>query len=101
MGSNPTPSAAFRPEVLLLAHTLAPQVAQIRVNAAAMLLGRGEFGLAESVILPLAGTAHEGAYSAMARSLLAKARARDPSGVDLSFQRPPPREDESARPPRG
>jgi hypothetical protein len=72
-------------EILLLAHSLAPQVAQIRMAAASMLLARGEFDLAERIARPLAGTAHEGPLAVAARALMAKARARDSSGVRFVF----------------
>jgi Flp pilus assembly protein TadD len=88
-------------EVLLLAHTLAPQVPEIRMNAAAMLLARGEFDLAASLIRPLASTAHESGYSGIARALLAKALARDNGGVGLTFTPPPEPAEERAPPPRG
>ncbi|HEX8216377.1 MAG TPA: hypothetical protein VF577_02825 [Allosphingosinicella sp.] len=84
-------------EVMLLAQELAPQVPEIRMNAATMHLARGEFEIAESLIRPLASTAHEGRYSARARELLAKARARDNGGVSVTFAPPPATEGESAR----
>jgi hypothetical protein len=83
-------------EILLLAHNLAPQVGEIRLNAAAMLLARREFDLAEDLLVPLASTAHGNSGSSVARELLAKARARDASGVGVSFEPPP--EDEAAEP---
>lgn len=72
-------------EVLLLAHTLAPQVGEIRMAAARMLLALGDFDLAESLLAPLAGTAHEGPQTAVARELLAKARARTNEGTATIF----------------
>ena len=82
-------------EVLLLAQELAPQVPEIRMNAAAMHLARGEFEIAETLIRPLASTAHEGRYSAPARALLAKARARDNGGVAVTFAPPPATQEDS------
>lgn len=88
-------------EVLLLAHNLAPQVSEIRMNAARMLLARREYDLAEALLVPLASTAHEGWFSAAARELLARARARDNSEVGFSFEAPAADEDEGAQPPQG
>jgi tetratricopeptide (TPR) repeat protein len=75
-------------EILLLAHSLAPQVAQIRMAGATMLLARGEFDLAETLARPLASTAHQGSLAVAARELIAKAQARDSSGVGFRFEAP-------------
>ncbi|HEX9932599.1 MAG TPA: hypothetical protein VGB08_07115 [Allosphingosinicella sp.] len=84
-------------EVLLLAHNLAPQVSEIRMNAATLLLERREYDLAETLLVPLASTAHEGGFSAAARELLARARARDTSGVAPAFDAPAGEDDPRAR----
>ena len=73
-------------EVLLLAHTLAPQVPEIRLAAARMLVAFGDFAVAETLLLPLVGTAHEGPESAPARDLLRQARSRSREGVTVTFQ---------------
>lgn len=71
-------------EILVLAHTLAPQVGEIRMAAAQMLVAIGDFDLAESLLVPLVGTAHEGSLTEPARQLLAKARARSSDGVAVT-----------------
>jgi tetratricopeptide (TPR) repeat protein len=75
--------------IMLLAVQLAPQVPEIRMNAARMLLLRGEFALAERLLQPLASTAHSGEQADSARALLELARARNAEGVELSFDPPP------------
>ena len=79
--------------ILLLAHQLAPQVDEIRMNAAAMLLLRRDFELAEALLRPLTGTAHQGPLAAAARAMLEKARAQDAEGVAVSFE---PEEEEDS-----
>jgi Flp pilus assembly protein TadD len=74
--------------VLLLAHQLAPQVGEIRMAAAAMLMVRGQHQDAIALLTPLASTAHEGPQTEAARALLAKARAGDRS-VPIGFEDPP------------
>jgi hypothetical protein len=75
-------------ETLLLAHTIAPQVADIRLAAARMLLLLGDYELAETILRPLVGTAHEGSSTGLARELLAKARARTNAGVQPWLEGP-------------
>jgi hypothetical protein len=72
-------------EVLLLAHTLAPQVGEVRFAAAQMLVALGDYELAETLLQPLVGTAHEGAHTARARELMAKARSRTNAGIRIAF----------------
>ena len=62
--------------ILLLAQSLAPQVAEIRMTAASMLLAMRDFELAETLLRPLTGTAHEGPLAAAARTMIEQARAR-------------------------
>lgn len=62
--------------VLLLAHQLAPQVPEIRFNAAAILLARGDIDLAEDVLAPLLTDPHDAQGAASARKMLDEARAR-------------------------
>jgi hypothetical protein len=71
--------------VLLLAHHLAPQVAEIRMNAAALLLMRREYAQAEALLMPLASTAHSGELADAARTMLERARRRDNAGVGAAF----------------
>ena len=63
----------------LRAHGIAPQTDVIRLNAAAMLARRERWVEAEALLAPLANGAH--ADNAAARTLLAKVRARDASGL--------------------
>lgn len=63
--------------VLLLAHELAPQVAEITMRAADMLLRRGEFDQAAALLTPLASSAHDSSLASAAREMLRRARARE------------------------
>lgn len=72
--------------IMLLAHQLAPQVADIRMTAASMLLARGDFELAETLLQPLASTAHAGQLAEAARAMLQRARNRDNRGVGVEFE---------------
>lgn len=84
--------------VLLLAQQLAPQVAEIRMNAAAMLLMRGDYGRAEALLAPLASTAHQGELAEAARAMLEQARAHDNRGIGISFEQA---DEEQETPPPG
>ena len=61
--------------VLVLAHSLAPQVSEIRMAAAGVLVQRREFALAESLLLPLAADPHDDRLAQAAQRLLDRARA--------------------------
>ena len=77
-------------EVLVLAHQLAPQVIEISMQAAAVLISRGDVDLAESILQPLASHPHSETLAQEARQLLERARAeRAPST-------PQPRQDPAA-----
>lgn len=60
----------------------------------AMLLLRRDFELAEALLRPLAGTAHQGPLAAAARAMLEKARAQDAEGVAVRFE--PEEEEETS-----
>lgn len=60
---------------LVLAHSLAPQVHEIRMNAARMLVARREYALAESLLLPLTADPHDERIVRDATALLERARA--------------------------
>lgn len=60
--------------VMLLAHQLAPQVAEIRFTAAQMVLFRGENAEAIALLEPLANDPHDSSYANVARALIAQAR---------------------------
>lgn len=62
--------------VLMLAHQLAPQVGEIRMNAAAMMLNRREWDQAVSLLRPIAVNPHDSGMARAARQMLAVAQAR-------------------------
>jgi len=63
--------------ILLLTSSLAPQVEEFRLVAADMLLKRGAFEEAETILAPIVTSAHGGGANAQAARLLARARARE------------------------
>ncbi|HEV2745810.1 MAG TPA: hypothetical protein VGW34_00750 [Allosphingosinicella sp.] len=71
--------------ILLLAHSLAPQVGEISLQAGQMLLRRGKYGEAEALLAPLAASPHAGKFKKAAAALLAKARAREQNAEMLPF----------------
>jgi hypothetical protein len=62
--------------VLLLAAHLAPQVSEIRLSAARLLLARDKFEEAQTMLTPLASSAHRSGAAAEAARLLDLARRR-------------------------
>jgi Flp pilus assembly protein TadD len=68
--------------VLLLAHELAPQVSDITMNAALLLMSRREFDDAEALLLPLAYDPHNASLREAARRLLEQARTHTVPGAD-------------------
>ena len=68
--------------ILLLAHQLAPQVAEIRMNAARQLLARGQVDDAETLLRPLASDPHNSALAQAAQRLLQQARQRSAPGAE-------------------
>lgn len=66
--------------VLLLAYELAPQVAEVGMNAALLLMRRGEFDPAARLLRPLAAAAHNEELAGAARELLRQAEARERPG---------------------
>lgn len=64
-------------EILLLATELAPQVADIRLAAAEMLLLRDRFAEAEALLAPIVSSAHGGSSATEAARLLGLARAHE------------------------
>jgi hypothetical protein len=72
--------------ILLLAHQLAPQVAPITLDTAALLMNRGQFDQAQALLLPLTADPHSRRIAEAARGLLTKARAHEAAGND-SFER--------------
>lgn len=60
--------------ILMLAHSLAPQVAEIGLQAAQLLILRGEYQAAEQVLAPIAASTHHPKGSAAALALMENAR---------------------------
>jgi Flp pilus assembly protein TadD len=61
---------------LLLAQQLAPQVTEIRMNAAGLLIARGDLDLAADLLAPVIADPHDQALAAAARKMLESARSR-------------------------
>jgi hypothetical protein len=61
--------------VVLLAQQLAPQVAEIRLNAAQMLIRRRAFADAIALLQPLLNDPHDRSSSAAAQALIDRAKA--------------------------
>ena len=74
--------------ILLLAQQIAPQAHALRLSAANLLLRRERWAEAEAMVAPLAAHPHAGAIVRSARAMLAKARARDKSGLPGVFDIP-------------
>lgn len=64
--------------LLVLALQIAPQVDEIRLEAATMLMRRGEFGDAENILKPLVANVHSGQRLQRARDLIERARRHLP-----------------------
>jgi hypothetical protein len=62
--------------VLMLAHQLAPQVHEITMNAAALMISRREWDQAAMLLRPLAVDPHDSGMARAARQMLAMAQAR-------------------------
>ena len=62
--------------IMLLAHQLAPQVDEIRLNTASMLIARGDAGEAIALLRPLAASPHNPSLAQAAQRLIDQARAR-------------------------
>jgi hypothetical protein len=63
-------------EIMLLARQLAPQVSELGMNAASLLMMRGNYEEAEAILLPLASDPHSPGLAAAAQRQLALARAK-------------------------
>jgi Flp pilus assembly protein TadD len=73
--------------ILMLAHQLAPQVDEVTMRAANLLMIRDRYPEAERLLLPLASHPHNEGLAAAAGALLEKARAKgkalsEPPGAD-------------------
>lgn len=62
--------------VLLLARQLAPQVSEIAINAATLLMARREYEEAILYLAPLAATPHDSSLAQAARRMMAEAQSR-------------------------
>ncbi len=60
--------------ILALAYQLAPQVTEISMNTAAVLIGRRDYDLAERILQPLASNPHNDELAQAAQELLERAR---------------------------
>lgn len=78
--------------VMLLAHQLAPQVAAVTMNAAALLIGRSgeDDAIAISLLRPLAGDPHNASLAQAAHQLIERAEAH--AGAHPAQDRPPPQQ---------
>jgi Flp pilus assembly protein TadD len=78
-----TTDARFNSEntlnIMLLAHDLAPQVVELSMNAANLLMLRNRQREAEKILLPLASNPHNPTLAAAAQSMLEKAREKGKS----------------------
>lgn len=74
--------------VLLLANQIAPQVQDITLSVANLLLRRGEFTQAQALLAPLAANPHRGRVIQTAIRLHAKAVARDNRDLPPVFPAP-------------
>ena len=76
--------------VLLLATSLAPQVDEIRIATAHMLLLRDRFEQAEALLLPLSGNIHQPNSGGTAAEMLRLARLRERPSDTIVFKLPEP-----------
>jgi hypothetical protein len=76
--------------VLLLAVSLAPQVNEIRLDAAHLLLLRDKFAQAEALLLPLMRSFHDQSEATRLTELLRLARARERPVGTIVFKIPDP-----------
>jgi len=68
-------------EVMLLAHQLAPQVAEITLNAASMLIAHRDNGIAITLLRPLASDPHDSGLAQAARQMIEQASEAPPSSA--------------------
>ena len=81
--------------ILALARQLAPQVVEISMNAATMLIGRRDYDLAEAILRPLAAHPHNEGLAQAASQLLE--RSRQARAALPASDRPQPAEPQSTR----
>jgi hypothetical protein len=68
-------------DVMLLAHQLAPQVAEITLNAASMLIAHRDNGIAITLLRPLAADPHNAELAQAARQMIEVANGGAPSSA--------------------
>lgn len=68
--------------VMLLSHQLAPQVAEITMNAAMLLIHRRQNADAEALLRPLAGDPHNAGLAEAARQMLKQSRPETPAAAE-------------------
>jgi hypothetical protein len=74
-------------EVILLAHQLAPQVGEITLNAASMLIAHRDVGIAVALLRPLASDPHNPELAQTARHMMEEAQA-DVAGAPPAGEQP-------------
>lgn len=77
-------------EVILLAHQLAPQVSEITLNAAAMLIAHRDNAIAIALLRPLAADPHDAELAQAARQMIERAQADAPAHPAPAPSQPPP-----------
>lgn len=87
---NPAMTSENVSNILLLARRLAPQVDEIAVSAASLLMARGQWADAEALLTPLAADPHGTERANYARTMLEQARARTaPDGIVFATEEAP------------
>lgn len=76
LDTEPGPLSDEARRMLIEASRLAPQVASVALNAANMLIERGEYEEAIALLEPLAANPHDAAIASLAQHLLDRAAAR-------------------------
>jgi hypothetical protein len=77
-------------DVMLLAHQLAPQVAEITLNAASMLIAHRDNGIAINLLRPLASDPHNAELAQAARQMIEVANGAAPSPASSAAPASPP-----------
>jgi Flp pilus assembly protein TadD len=72
--------------IMLLANQLAPQVSEVRINTAGILLAQKKFEEAEAMVMPLASDPHNPGLAAAAQVMLALARAKGEAPAKAPIQ---------------
>jgi len=78
--------------VMMLAHRLAPQVPELTMNAAALLIDRREYALAMSLLRPLAADPHRTRLARAAQELIDQAQTAAASPAAIGRGNPSPQQ---------